>query len=732
MEMKTHRGLTPIAIVGCGAVAERLHLPGLATSSVVRVTTLVDLSEERLHSLGRKFGISQLHSQLDAVGEHADVAIVAVPHHLHAQVAIRLLESGVHVFVEKPLATNMAEARAMIAAGVASGRKIGVGLVRRQYPAFKEVAAILQSGLLGTIRSFDFREGGKFGWPAATVATFRRATAGGVLLDTGAHTLDTVLAWLGEPEDVTCLDDSEGGVDANCLLELKLASGVKGIVELSRTRALRNTCIIRGDTGELEVGIAPDSRVTVRAKGLRLASMPADRGQRSSELPALAREQVESFVSAIETSSDWPLFAERTLASIRVFDEARQRRGHLDLPWTNFSGLPDLRPLTGRTILVLGGTGFIGGRLVEALARHSGARVRVLARSIASLANVSRFDVDFAYGDVTDATALARAMEGCEVVVNCTYGDGTLSQAREINVEAVRSILTEASRAHVQRVIHISTVSAYGDPPDGDLRETSVHRARRSDPYGRSKWEGEVQGQELAGRLGLDFLILQPTVVYGPAAPSWTVHPLSMLRRELVTLVDGGSGLCNAVYVDDVVQAILRAAAAPAGKSQRFLVSGPGPVTWQEFYGAYETMLGRTATVSLSEQEIRKMQREARRASGLLSELVATVREPAVQAHLQKMKPAQIAHALLPRRSVQGIKEWVGRDRQASTGGPAREVVDRPRIHVPSPAEVRLQRSRVRVVTAKAEQVLGYVPSISLHEGMARTEQWARWARLLD
>jgi len=67
-----------------------------------------------------------------------------------------------------------------------------------------------------------------------------------------------------------------------------------------------------------------------------------------------------------------------------------------------------------------------------------------------------------------------------------------------------------------------------------------------------------------------------------------------MLRSGLVVLVNGGDGLCNAVYVDDVVQAMLLAATAKEGAGERFLVSGPRPVTWREFYGAYEAMLGRS------------------------------------------------------------------------------------------------------------------------------------------
>ena len=68
------------------------------------------------------------------------------------------------------------------------------------------------------------------------------------------HALDLVLWWLGDHEGVDYYDDAVGGVEANCELHLKMKSGVSGLIEVSRTRGLRNTCVISGEHGALEVG----------------------------------------------------------------------------------------------------------------------------------------------------------------------------------------------------------------------------------------------------------------------------------------------------------------------------------------------------------------------------------------------------------------------------------------------------------------------------------------------
>ena len=111
----------------------------------------------------------------------------------------------------------------------------------------------LDSGILGDITSFDFQEGSVYDWPVASDFMFRKAAGGGVLADTGAHVLDTLLWRVGDWQSVVYRDDSQGGVEADCLLELQMDSGATGTVQMSRSRALRNTYIIRGDRGHLEI-----------------------------------------------------------------------------------------------------------------------------------------------------------------------------------------------------------------------------------------------------------------------------------------------------------------------------------------------------------------------------------------------------------------------------------------------------------------------------------------------
>src|SRR5262249_52888377 len=145
---------------------------------------------------------------------------------------------------------------------------------------------------------FHVQDGYVFNWPLASDFSFRRELAGGgVLMDTGVHTLDQLLWWLGDVNSFEYYDDNYGGVEAECELHLTFKSGVEGIVELSRMRNLPNMAIIRGERAELEVGLWRNSLV------LRFRGSPVQVvGQGAPWAQAAAVEQTQIDLIAAEHS----------------------------------------------------------------------------------------------------------------------------------------------------------------------------------------------------------------------------------------------------------------------------------------------------------------------------------------------------------------------------------------------------------------------------------------------
>ena len=236
--------------------------------------------------------------------------------------------------------------------------------------------------------------------------------------------------------------------------------------------------------------------------------------------------------------------------------------------------------------LVTGATGFIGSRAVDVLCAR-GVAVRALCRHPFGNGTGSN-GVQHVHGDVTRPETLPDAVAGCDVVFHCAWGGTTLAEARRVNVDGTRNVIEAAAAAGVRRIVHLSSMAVHGTVRGPELTEEAPLVAR-GDAYSVSKAEGERMAFDLGRERGLEVVALRPSLVYGPGSPFWLVEYFERVRDEHVTLVGGGAGLANLVFVDDVVDAMLAAAIAPVA-GVACLVSGETPVTWATYLGAFARM----------------------------------------------------------------------------------------------------------------------------------------------
>ena len=327
----------PVAVVGAGAVAVQHHLPAFAATPLAHAAALIDLDLDRARGVAERFGVPRTASRIEEVAGAVEAAIVALPNHLHAPVAIELLERGLPVLVEKPMARGSAECRAMVAAARSAGVVLAVGLEFRFLPGLRAVADLLASGALGKVEAVDVQQGVDLLWPLASDYLFRKEQAGGgVLMDFGSHVLDLILWWLGDLEVVSYRDDARGGVEANCDLELRASGGAAVRVELSRNRNLRNTCRIRGSLGHLEVDVwswRPRIRLAIGGAPSWVDGAGEVEAARQGALGGAFVAQLEDFARAVLERCEPCVPAEEGARHVHLIEACYASRRPLVFPW---------------------------------------------------------------------------------------------------------------------------------------------------------------------------------------------------------------------------------------------------------------------------------------------------------------------------------------------------------------------------------------------------------------
>ena len=329
----TAAGAPAIALIGCGAIARSFHLPALVRQPGIRERLiLADPEIERARTLGAEFGVNLCVADYRDVLHQVQGVVIATPHHLHYPIALDAIEHGVHVLSEKPLAESAQDIRHLQEAAARKGVRVAVNNTRRLMPASRKIAEMLHRGEIGKLRSIEFFEGDKFGWPSASGSMFGvRGGGKGVLLDFGAHVLDLVCWWMGgKPEVVDYHDDSFGGSEAvvHAVYEL---DGCRAEVRLSWLAKQRNTVIIRGDEGEIEAGIYDLSTITVRSRSgqARKVKIPTE----VRTFPDLADTLMRNFTAVLRGAEEPLVTAADVLPSIELIEASYPRRRRFEMPW---------------------------------------------------------------------------------------------------------------------------------------------------------------------------------------------------------------------------------------------------------------------------------------------------------------------------------------------------------------------------------------------------------------
>jgi len=345
--------------------------------------------------------------------------------------------------------------------------------------------------------------------------------------------------------------------------------------------------------------------------------------------------------------------------------------------------------LEGDTILVTGASGFIGGWIVESLYLQGSCHVRAGIKSWSRAARLARFPVDIVLCDVTDEDHLTRAMTGVSHVIHCAKG------STDVTVEGTRNALDVAMRLGVSRFVHLSTAEVYGEA-QGQIDEQSP-LVRTGNPYNESKVAAEEYCWQYY-EMGLPVTVVRPSIVYGPFSTTWTVD----LARNLCsgswrTLGAQGDGICNLVYVADLVAGVVRAAHYPDAVGEAFNLNGPELVTWNDYFRRFNAALG-----------LRDLQ---------------PVSSGAARVRATLARPVRSTVKFLMAHFKESIKSVAERNRAA------RQILKRFEATIkatPRPDDLRLYARKATYHSAKAQQLLHYEPTVALDRGLEMSVSWLR------
>jgi nucleoside-diphosphate-sugar epimerase len=344
---------------------------------------------------------------------------------------------------------------------------------------------------------------------------------------------------------------------------------------------------------------------------------------------------------------------------------------------------------------VLGARGFIGGRTVAQL-RARGFSVRAVARSLGGLER----DPDAKVADALDVGALTAAFRGCDVIVHAVYTEpGTAGAEMAATYLASRA-------AGVRRIVHLSTASVHGQAPPPSTDERSPLRLWQEYAYNNAKVRAERALRRARTRGSVEIVMLRPGIVFGPRS-EWITGFADALLGGRAALVDRGRGICNSIYVDNLVHAIELAARQPGVDGEAFLVGDAERVTWADFYGPIASALA----FDLSSVPGVDPPRHAPRWRDRLREIAR---------HSERLQP--VRRTVAP--AAGALRSLARRRGARSADGPPADA-SRPFLQG---TMVRLQQCSVKLPMGKAASLLAYEPPVSFAEGMGRTIAWMKTA----
>lgn len=608
-----------VGLLGAGYILDS-HAKALLAIPDISLRAVCDQSRGRAVQAAAKFSIPQaLGSIAEMAASDCEIVHVLLPPALHIDAAMAMVDARKSVFLEKPMGLNSRACAELCALAEKNGVAVGVNHNFLFTPRYESIRAGIKQGELGQLDhvavNWHFAQSNlKFGpfdnWMLSAPAN--------MVFELGPHLAAFVVDLVGMPH----IDSAVAGnpillPGGQTVYRQWAAIGHAGSTTVQMSISLTGghadrILRVRGRGGSVQLDFGRD----IAWRDVSVADNPildshATAVSASRQLHDQARsDRIRRFKSALFNRPDANPFEESVYRSIRTFyangiqsvDRRHDGRFATDVirlcetvTDAANAGPPTLRSVSvvmpvmsaKPTVLVVGGTGFIGRRLVRLLVERDHA-VRVLTRNPRSAAlELQGLPVELFAGAHGDPESARRAVEGIRVVYHLAKCEGKRWQDYiDGDIEPTKVLAEAALEAGIKRFIYTGTIASYAS---ADARDVIDNRtpvdpaiARRSH-YARSKAACESLLQAMQRDRGLGVVILRPGIVIGPGTPPAHLGIGRFLSETRVDYWGDGETPLPLVLVDDVADALARALDAPAIEGQTLLVTSPPLMTARDY-----------------------------------------------------------------------------------------------------------------------------------------------------
>ena len=568
-----------VGIVGAGHISE-FHLQALQRLADVEIIGVTDLDAELAQSRAKQFGDLHVFDSLDSLlAAKPDTVHVLTPPATHADISVRCLESNSHVFVEKPLATTVADCDRIIEVARQVGKTVGVDHSLLQDPFTLKALDAVRSGRIGIVTNVECHRSQD--WPPYSGGPLppHYRDGGFPFRDIGIHALYQIEAFLGEISDSTWSFQKLGN-DTNLEFDdwranLKCAHGTAHVHLSWNVRPLQDVITIQGTQGTIRLdrfGMKVTTKTVNRlpehpqraANALRegmetLVQVPLNLGR-------IVTKKIRRYHGLQEMVGDFYESLNKQCQPLATAEDAR-RIGYWVEQVASAADREKKRLVSERRpkqqvakTLVTGATGFIGGHLLDRLLRETDDPIRVFCRrSNPSLACNPRIEV--VIGDLGDPVAVDTAVTGIDRIYH--VGGTVHGEPHDFyrgSVAGTQNIVDAALKHGVTQLVYMSSLSVLHsasfreDQPVTEAWPLEPHAEARGH-YTQTKLEAENIVTRAVVQQNLPAVLFRPAEVIGAGAPLLSSGVAKKVGRRLLILGDGKMAV-PLVNVHDLVDAI--------------------------------------------------------------------------------------------------------------------------------------------------------------------------------